>query len=107
MILTSSLRELLRTQYLTRFWTNQAGEKIFNPFLFCCNLLSVEGKGESKVGLGVEVSVREDGDYRLLSRLFSNVSLLPGAPLKSVAASSVGLDHKLLQTAGDVVFQVR
>lgn len=90
-----------------RLWTNEAGQKIFNPFLFCCNLVSVEGGCQSKVGLGVEVRVREGPDYHLLSHLLTtDVSLLPGSPLKSLAATSVSLDNNFLQ-AGDVVFQVR
>ena len=91
----------------SRLWTNEAGKKIFNPFLFCCNLVSVEGGCRSKVGLAVEVRVREGPDYQLLSHLLTtDVSLLPGSPLKSLAATSVSLDNNFLQ-AGDVVFQVR
>ena len=55
----------------SRLWTNEAGKKIFNPFLFCCNLVSVEGGCRSKVGLAVEVRVREGPDYQLLSHLLT------------------------------------
>ena len=69
--------------------------------------MSVEGGCQSKVGLGVEVRVREGPDYHLLSHLLTtDVSLLPGSPLKSLAATSVSLDNNFLQV-GDVVFQVR
>ena len=91
----------------SRLWTNEAGKKIINPFLFCCNLVSVEGGCRSKVGLGVEVRLREGTDYEPLSHLVtSDVSLVPGSPLQSLAATSVSLNNNLLQ-AGDVVFQVR
>ena len=98
---------LLLMRTLTRLWTNEAGKKIFNPFLFCCNLVSVEGGVRSKVGLGGEVRLREGTDYQLLSHLVTtDVSLVPGSPLTSLAATSVRLDDNFLQ-AGDVVFQVR
>ena len=55
----------------------------------------------------MEVRVREGPDYHLLSHLLTtDVSLLPGSPLKSLAATSVSLDNNFLQV-GDVVFQVR
>ena len=91
----------------SRLWTSEAGKKIFNPFLFCCNLVSVEGGCQSKVGLAVEVRLREGTEYQLLSHLVtSDVSLVPGSPLQSLAATSVSLNNNFLQ-AGDVVFQVR
>ena len=91
----------------SRLWTNEAGKKIFNPFLFCLNLVSVEGDCPSKVGLAVAVRLREGPDYQLLSHLLTtDVSLVPGSPLQSLAATSLSLDSNFLQ-AGDVVFQVR
>ena len=59
------------------------------------------------MGLGVEVRLREATENPLLSHLLTDVPLQPGAPLRSVAASSVTLDEKFLQVAGDVVFQVK
>ena len=101
------VRQVNVMRKLSRLWTNEAGKKIINPFLFCCNLVSVEGGARSKVGLGVEVRLREGTDYQLLSHLVTtDVSLVPGSPLTSLAATSVRLDNNFLQ-AGDVVFQVR
>ena len=94
-----------------RFWTNEKGERIFNPFLFCCNLVSVTGGSgrESRVGLRLEVSVQheDDEDDDLLAHLDTEVSLVPGAPLRCVSATNTSLDREQIRDSGDVVFKIR
>ena len=96
---------------LLRFWTNEKGERIFNPFLFCCNLVSVTGGSgrESRVGLRLEVSVQheDEEDDDLLTHLDTEVSLVPGAPLRCVSATNTSLDRDQIRDSGDVVFKIR
>ena len=96
---------------LLRFWTNEKGERIFNPFLFCCNLVSVTGGSgrESRVGLRLEVSVQheDEEDDDLLTHLDTEVSLVPGAPLRCVSATNTSLDREQIRDSGDVVFKIR
>ena len=82
-----------------------------NPFLFCCNLVSVTGGSgrESRVGLRLEVSVHheDDEDDDLLSHQDTEVSLVPGAPLRCVSATNTSLDRDQNKVSGDVVFKIR
>ena len=95
--------------YFPRFWTSEKGERIVNPFLLCCNLVSVSGGSGSSVGLRLEVSLHreDDEDVGLLSHLDTEVSLVPGAPLRCVAATNSSLDKHLIRDSGDVVFEIR
>ena len=64
---------------------------------------------ESRVGLRVEVSVHheDDEDDGLLSHLDTEVSLVPGAPLRCVSATNTSLARDQIKDSGDVVFKIR
>ena len=71
--------------------------------------MSVSGGSGSSVGLRLEVSLHreDDEDVGLLSHLDTEVSLVPGAPLRCVAATNSSLDKHLIRDSGDVVFKIR
>ena len=64
---------------------------------------------ESRVGLRLEVSVHHEDveDDGLLSHLDTEVSLVPGAPLRCVSATNTNLDRSQIRDNGDVVFKIR
>ena len=64
---------------------------------------------ESRVGLRLEVSVHheDDEDDDLLSHQDTEVSLVPGAPLRCVSATNTSLDRNQIKDSGDVVFKIR
>ena len=64
---------------------------------------------ESRVGLRLEVSVHHEDveDDGLLSHLDTEVSLVPGAPLRCVSATNSNLDRSQIRDNGDVVFKIR
>ena len=64
---------------------------------------------ESRVGLRLEVGIdHEDGeDDGLVSQLDTDVSLVPGAPLRCVSATNTSLDRNQIRDNGDVVFKIR
>ena len=93
-----------------RFWTSEKGEKILNPFLFCCNLVSVTGDpGEAAhVGVSFDLAVLHPGEAKhVLSHLDTDVQLVQCDQLRCVAATNATLDQDHVQPSGDVVFQIR
>lgn len=65
---------------------------------------------ESRVGLRLEVGIdHEDDDHDdgLVSHLDTDVSLVPGAPLRCVSATNTSLDRNQVRDNGDVVFKIR
>ena len=64
---------------------------------------------ESRVGLKLEVSLDHEDveDDGLLTHLDTEVSLVPGAPLRCVSATNTSLDRSQIRDNGDVVFKIR
>jgi len=93
-----------------RFWTSEKGEKVLNPFLFCCNLVSVSGDpGEAAhVGVSFDLNVLHPSSGKhVLSHLDTDVHLVLCDQLRCVAATNATLDQDHVQPNGDVVFQIR
>jgi hypothetical protein len=94
---------------ICRFWTNEQGEKIFNPFLICLNLL----ESKSSSGDPVEVTYtfgiynRAKEQYDKCPEGVTSVVLDRSDQIQSVGVENVTLKDENCNEDGDILLKLR
>jgi len=91
-----------------RFWTNEQGEKIFNPFLFCLNLIESKSTSDDPV----EVTYKFNMFNRALEKYdegpegVASVVLDGRDQIQSVGVENVALKDDNFNDDGDILLQI-
>jgi len=92
-----------------RFWTNEEGKQISNPFLFCLNLLESKSSTSATVEVGYKFSVynRAVEQYDEGPEGVTDVVLEKSDQIQSVGVENVSLEDNNYNHEGDILLQVR
>eukprot|EP00091_Calanus_sinicus_P016573 TRINITY_DN36002_c0_g1_i1.p1 TRINITY_DN36002_c0_g1~~TRINITY_DN36002_c0_g1_i1.p1 ORF type:complete len:162 (+),score=29.12 TRINITY_DN36002_c0_g1_i1:300-785(+) len=91
-----------------RFWTNEQGEKIFNPFLFCLNLLESESSSCDPVEVTYKIAIynRALDKYDESIEGVTALVLDRSDQIRSVGVENVTLKDENYNEDGDILLRV-
>jgi len=92
-----------------RFWTNEQGEKIFNPFLFCLNLIESKSTSDDPVEVTYKFNMfnRALEKYDVGPEGVASVVLDGRDQIQSVGVENVALKDDNFNDDGDILLQIR
>ena len=91
-----------------RFWTNEQGEKIFNPFLICLNLLESKSTSVDPVEVTYKFGIynRAEEQYDEGPEGVTSVVLKRSDQIQSVGVENVTLQDENYNEDGDILLKV-
>ena len=92
-----------------RFWTNEQGEKVFNPFLFCINLLEIKSSSGDPVEVTYKIGIynRAEEEYGEGIEGVTALELERSDQIQSVGVENVMLKDENYTEYGDILLKVR
>ena len=105
---SSSENHPFQFSIIFRFWTNEQGEKIFNPFLLCLNLLESKSTSDDPVEVTYKFSIynRAEEQYDEGQEGVASVVLDRSDQIQSVGVENVTLKDENYNEDGDILLKV-
>ena len=90
-----------------RFWNNDHGEKIFNPFILCLNIVECKSTSEDPVELTYKVNLfnRESESFEEGAEGVTSVVMNKGDQILSVVVENITLSDLHYNDEGDALLQ--